>query len=234
MIDFHSHILPYVDDGSDSLETSLEMLSLSYEQGVDTLFLTSHFYAFEDNMESFMTRRNSSYTKLLKAIREYPEPLPEILRGAEVYYFPGMSSASDLAMLALESTNCLLVEPPMDVWSAEILDEIEKTGENLRLIPVIAHIDRYMNIFDDRSLVDQVYSRKMLAQVNASFFLNRETASFALELMKSGKFQLIGSDAHNTTSRPPNIGKAVRKISDAGLSKTLDRFNEKSRSILRG
>jgi len=234
MIDFHSHILPNVDDGSESMEESLEMLRRSYEQGVDTVFLTSHFYAFEDNMESFLTRRDSSYANLLKAINEYPEPMPRVLRGAEVYYFPGMSVASDLSSLKLENTKCLLVEPPMDIWSDEILDEIEETGERLRLIPVIAHIDRYMNIFGDRTLIDQIYCRKLLAQVNASFFYSRETSAFALELFKTGKIQLIGSDAHNTTSRPPNIGRAVRRIKDAGLSKNLDIFNDKSRILIRG
>lgn len=234
MIDFHSHILPDVDDGSESVEESLEMLRRSYEQGVDTVFLTSHFYAYEDSMESFLSRRESAYMTLLKAMHECPYPLPKTLLGAEVYYFPGMSEAYELADLALENTNCLLVEPPMDVWTSEILNEIEKTGENLRLIPVIAHVDRYMNIFGDRSLIEQVYSRKMLAQVNASFFYNRETAAFALELFKSGKFQLIGSDTHNTTTRPPNMGRALRRIKDARLSNTLDVFDEKNRSLLRG
>ena len=234
MIDFHSHILPKVDDGSQSIEESLEMLRRSYRQGVDTVFLTSHFYAYEDNLESFLKRRNAAYAALTKAISNSGEPMPRLLRGAEVLYFPGMSSASEIACLSLENTKCLLVEPPWDEWNADILDDIEQAGERLRLIPIIAHIDRYMEIFDDWTIADQIFRRKMLAQVNASFLFSPDTSALAMELMSRGRFQLIGSDAHNLTSRPPCIGKAVRRINDAGLSKTLETFNAKSRRLVRG
>lgn len=234
MIDFHSHILPKVDDGSQSMEESLEMLRRSFQQGVDTVFLTSHFYAFEDNLESFLRRRNTSYAALTKAIGKYPEPMPRILRGAEILYFPGMSSADELACLALENTKCLLVEPPWDKWTDTMLDEIEETGQKLRLIPVIAHIDRYIDMFDDPTIPDQIFSRKMLAQVNASFLTSPESFAFAMELLCSGKFQLIGSDAHNLENRPPNIGKAVRRVFNAGFSEALETFDKKSRRLLKG
>ena len=234
MIDFHSHILPKVDDGSESMEESLEMLRRSYEQGIDTVFLTSHFYAFEDNLESFLKRRDSAYTAMVKTIRDLQEPMPRILRGAEILYFPGISGASELACLALENTNCVLVEPPWDEWTSDMLDEIEEMGDRMDLIPVVAHIDRYMDMFDDWTIADQIYERRMLAQVNAAFLISPDTSDFAMQLLRAGKFQLIGSDAHNLTSRPPNIGKAIRRISDAGLSKTLKTFNKKSRSLLKG
>lgn len=234
MIDFHSHILPNVDDGSESIEESLEMLSLSFSQGIDTVFLTSHFYAYEDNLNRFLSRRNSAYNALCEAIENSSEPFPRILRGAEILYFPGMSEAREISCLALESTRCLLIEPPMDKWSAAILDEIEETGENLRLIPVVAHIDRYMEIFGDMTIADQIFRRKMLAQVNASFLFDPDTSAFAMELLKSGKFQLIGSDAHNLTTRPPNLGLAADSITQFGLTKAFDMFNKKCRSLLKG
>ena len=234
MIDFHSHILPKVDDGSQSIEESLEMLRRSYRQGVDTVFLTSHFYAYEDNLNSFLKRRDSAYAALTKAVSNSGESMPRLLRGAEILYFPGLSNASEIACLALEDTKCLLVEPPWDEWNSDILDDIEEAGERFRLIPIIAHIDRYMEIFGDWTIADQIFQRKMLAQVNASFLSSPDTSDFAMELMNRGRFQLIGSDAHNLTSRPPSIGKAVRRIYDAGLSKTLEAFNKKSYRLLRG
>ena len=45
MIDFHSHILPGVDDGPQNMEDSLSMLRSSFLQGVDLVVSTSHFYA---------------------------------------------------------------------------------------------------------------------------------------------------------------------------------------------
>ena len=56
MIDFHSHILPGMDDGSSSPEESLAMLEVSAEQGVDEIFATSHFYPDEEDPASFLAR----------------------------------------------------------------------------------------------------------------------------------------------------------------------------------
>ena len=45
VIDFHSHVLPRIDDGSHSSEESLGMLQISASQGIDVMAATSHFYA---------------------------------------------------------------------------------------------------------------------------------------------------------------------------------------------
>ena len=54
MIDIHCHILPMVDDGSDSVETSLEMLDAAWQDGTDALILTPHYaleYGFDNPRE---------------------------------------------------------------------------------------------------------------------------------------------------------------------------------------
>lgn len=53
VIDFHSHVLPRIDDGSHSSEESLGMLQISASQGIDVMAATSHFYATEDRISSF-------------------------------------------------------------------------------------------------------------------------------------------------------------------------------------
>ena len=70
MIDFHSHILPEMDDGAEDLETSLEMLRESRRQGVDIICSTSHFYADEEDPESFLTRRSDAYERLQEAVAD--------------------------------------------------------------------------------------------------------------------------------------------------------------------
>ena len=42
MIDIHSHILPLVDDGSKSVDMSLEMLDQAYRDGTEEIILTPH------------------------------------------------------------------------------------------------------------------------------------------------------------------------------------------------
>ena len=68
MIDFHSHILPQMDDGADCVETSLAMLRKSFRQGVDAIVSTSHFYADEDYPQRFAERRLKAFQILEEAM----------------------------------------------------------------------------------------------------------------------------------------------------------------------
>ena len=98
MIDFHTHILPGMDDGSQAAHESLQLLTLESEQGVQEILLTSHFYAHIDKISSFLERREHSFWKLTKALNEHDMGASLSLRkGAEVYYFPGIGMRSKFA-----------------------------------------------------------------------------------------------------------------------------------------
>ena len=63
-IDLHSHILPQLDDGSDSVEMSLAMLYQMAEQGVDVVCATSHYYAKYNSIPAFCERRAEALERL--------------------------------------------------------------------------------------------------------------------------------------------------------------------------
>jgi Capsular polysaccharide biosynthesis protein len=233
MVDFHSHFLPGIDDGSDSIETSLDMLEESYRQGVDLMFATPHFYADEDDPEDFLLRRNHSYEQLRQAMEEYGKELPKICLGAEILYFPGMSVADELVGLIIEQTPFLLVEPPMIPWRESMLDEIELTGENLRCIPVIAHIDRYMRMLRDNTLFERLENRRILTQVNTSFFILSGSSQLALDYLRKKRIHFIGSDCHNMDERPPNMGRAAEIIRLDGADAYFQDINDRVYHLLR-
>ena len=189
MIDFHSHILPDMDDGADCAETSLAMLEESKRQGVELICATSHFYADEEDPQSFLARRSEAYSRLLAAMED-PLAYPKILLGAEVLYFPGISVAEEVRELRLENSPFLLIEPPMMPWSETMLDEVEQCGKTLRCVPVIAHIDRYMRMLRDHTLFERVKNRRILVQVNANFFLHRDTSELAVRSLREKSFNL--------------------------------------------
>ena len=227
MIDFHSHFLPNMDDGSDGIETSLAMLRESRRQGVDLICSTSHFYADEEDPASFLARRAEAYERLRSAMEKTSEAFPDILLGAEVLYFPGISVAEEVRDLCLEGTPFLLVEPPMMPWSNSMIDEVEQCGETLSCIPVIAHIDRYMRMLRDDTLFDRVQGRRMLIQVNANYFLHPRSREAAVEALTEHRFHFIGSDCHNMESRRPNMGDAARVVWEAGASAAFQTFNDR-------
>ena len=98
-------------------------------------------------------------------------------------------------------------------WSEAMLDEIEACVPSLHCIPVIAHIDRYMRLLKDPSLLDRVARRKMLIQANASFFLHQQSQAFALDNLRNGRIHFLGTDCHDLFDRPPNLGAAFDVIS---------------------
>lgn len=59
MIDFHTHILPGLDDGAKTLDESIQLLKMEEEQGVDTIVFTPHYYHEREDLKSFLQRRAS-------------------------------------------------------------------------------------------------------------------------------------------------------------------------------
>ena len=66
VIDFHSHILPGIDDGARNLETSLAMLDMAKAAGTDVMLATPHFYASRDRIDTFLQRRETARDALLR------------------------------------------------------------------------------------------------------------------------------------------------------------------------
>lgn len=233
MVDFHSHILPNVDDGSGSISESLSMLRQSFLQGVDKIVCTSHFYADEEYPKSFLNRRNDAFQKLNDAIFMSPEVYPEIILGAEVLYFPGISEAEEVAELKIGSSACILIEPPMLPWSDAMLNEIYQLGKNFECKPVIAHVDRYMGYLKDENLIKRVLERDMLVQVNGDYFLNPKTVNTAIRHLKNDDIHLIGSDCHDLYNRAPNLGLVRKIVKTHGAMENFEKLHRNAADLLR-
>ena len=234
MIDFHSHILPQVDDGPGDVEESLSMLRLSFQQGVDLIVSTSHFYGDEEYPEQFLKRRNQAYERLQNAMLLTTEVYPRILLGAEVLFFPGISEAEEIVDLRIGSSDCILIEPPMAPWTDRMLDEIQQMGKNFGCVPVIAHVNRYMKMLRDNTLIQRVRERDMIVQVNANYFLDPKTVKAAIQNLKLGNIQLIGSDCHDLVNRAPNLLAARRQAKAFGAESAFNRLHQNAVDLLWG
>lgn len=232
MIDFHSHILPGVDDGARDLEQSLTMLRSSFLQGVDAMVATSHFYGNEEYPRDFLKRRNAAARQLNNAMLFSTEVYPKVILGAEVLYFPGISEAEDIDQLRVGNSRCILIEPPMAPWSEDMLDEIQQLGWNFDLTPVIAHVDRYMKMLQDDTLLDRVLRRKLAVQVNGSYFLDPRSRETAFAHLKEGELHLIGSDCHDPESRPPRLGEVRRLVREFYAQTEFQQLHQNAAQLL--
>lgn len=204
MTDFHTHILPGIDDGSQNVSQSLDMLRSLKQQGVDAVALTSHFYAKHENPERFLSKRAAAF----EALQSHLTPdLPATRLGAEVLYFRGISRSQSLPDLCLEGTRMLLLEMPAGKWTPFEVDETLDLIRGGEVQVMLAHIDRYW--LDQKSSVwDALLNAGALFQVNTGAFSVRRLCRPMLRLIADRCVYALGTDCHDTAQRAPNVTDA--------------------------
>lgn len=223
MLDFHTHILPEIDDGAQSVEESVKMLKMLKEQGVSTVALTPHYIAMDESPDEFITRRDNAYKKLLSNIKKSQRKLPKLLLGAEVFYYPGICKFAGIDKLTLQSTDLLLLEMPMTRWSDYTIRELEEMANNSYIDIVIAHVERCLK-HQKRGTIERLLKAGVKLQVNASFFISRSTRKKAIKMFKQNKISYIGTDCHNVDYRPPRMSEAITILREHIDSKLVDEF----------
>lgn len=208
IVDFHCHILPGIDDGSADPEESVAMLREEAAQGIGHVVATPHFYPRHDTVSGFLKKREEAEARLRDALAG-DTALPKISVGAEVYYFPGISEFDGLEALTVGGTACVLLEMPATPWSQSMYREIENIHSKQGLLPIIAHVDRYIRPFSTHGIPERLQELPVFVQANAAFFLNGFTGPMALRMLRQDQIQLLGSDCHNMHSRKPDMGRLM-------------------------
>ena len=231
LTDFHSHVLPEIDDGSRSVQESLAMLRMEARQGIERVIATPHFYAGYDKPDQFLARRDAAMVQLRDAMAGRAS-LPKIELGAEVHFFPGMSDSESLPRLTIGDSRYILIEMPAGPWSEQLYRELEWIYTKQGLIPIVAHVDRYISPLRSFGIPARLENLPVLVQANASFFLDRRTSLMALSLLRRGQIHLLGSDCHNVEDRKPNLGPAVDVISRHLGKGAVRRLRHNGRAVL--
>lgn len=201
VIDFHSHILPGIDDGSRNVETSIGMLRMCREQGVDIMIATPHFYADSNRVERFVENRKNAYDKVMAENAD----IPHIMMGAEVAFFDGISRAERVDALTIEGTNIMLLEMPFVTWSDSVVHEVRDLIEKRHFHIILAHIERFLKIPGNKSYVEQVLELPVTVQVNAETLLDFRQKGRMFKMFRNGTAHIIGSDCHGMHHRVPNL-----------------------------
>lgn len=228
MIDWHSHILPGVDDGSRDAEQSLAMLQMLADQGVHTVVATPHFYANDGSVSDFLERRREAWECLRPRL---PEAAPEIILGAEVRYYQGISRLEGLRDLRIEGSKLLLLEMPMARWPEYAIRELTEIAGKSGIKLVLAHIDRYLDL-QKSSVWESLYESGILMQVNAEHFTGLLTRGKAISRLQDGGIHFVGSDCHNTTTRAPQLHKAFGYIRKKLGDDFVDQMNGYGYTVL--
>lgn len=221
IVDVHCHILYGVDDGSKNLDMSLGMLKMEYESGIRTIILTPHHHKgrMDESVETLKER-----FEILKKENKYDI---DLYLGSELFSESNLvDELNEGKALTINNTKYVLVE----FYPSTPYKEIEAQFRSLLMSgykPIIAHIERYDCFISDPYLVEDISDLGVKIQVNYSSLNNFTQKRFIKKLLKYELVDLIGSDAHDTTSRSPEVKKYIDYIK----KKTSDEYFNKITSI---
>ena len=224
VIDFHSHILPKMDDGSRDLEMSVQMLDRLTEMGVGTVLATPHFYGFKEDASRFLRRRDKAWKELRPALKEHH---PKVLLGAEVAFFSGLTKIhqTELDALCLEGTRTLLVEMPFEAWTGYELEVLSTLTLDRGYHVLLAHFERFVAFQHQKDIWDRVLELPIDLQINAGSLLPLLGRRKWLKWYQEGYLPVLGSDCHNLDSRPPNLTAARKILEKKYGQEILDRID---------
>jgi len=217
LADFHSHLMPGVDDGATDEAESSPALATLQEQGVVALITTPHVDGSITTDPAALAARlaalDAGWARLQRVAAGFDGV--SVMRGAEIMLDTPDPDLSD-ARLRLNGGDFVLVEfgfmtvPPN---SAAALRRLRSAG----VVPVLAHPERYSGLTRESDLPQQWREAGALLQVNAGSLTGRygaEAQSIAHGLLRAGLVDYIGSDYH-ARGRPALAG-CYRMLTEMG------------------
>ncbi len=199
MLDFHAHVLPGADHGSDGLQTSLRQLALAEQAGIDVLVATPHFYPQKDDFGRFLKKREAARAELAA---HYGGSI-RLLTGCEVHVCVGLDHLDGLEELCIPGTRVMLCELPFRGLTGGMTETFERLLED-DIIPVLAHVDRY-----EPSTIENLFSMGLTGQLNAEPLSRRFHRRRLLPWIDRGQIVALGSDIHGTQIGYSQYLKAV-------------------------
>ena len=191
MIDIHSHLVPGVDDGSQSIEESLALLKQAEEDGITELITTPHF------MKNGEFRIKAS--ELVKRFNELKQAYKGSIKlhlGNELYIHPDLPELLEQGeILTLAESDYILIEFPFNSYNEEYDEILYELSLKYRII--IAHPERYHYVQEDPNFCLRWLKEGYLLQSNQNSLFKKETKRVLFSMIEHGFVSFIASDAHN-------------------------------------
>lgn len=234
LTEMHSHILPGVDDGSKSVEMSLEMIDMLKSQGADAIVLTPHYYSNRISLDDFLKKRDNAFAVLNDAL---PENSPLLIPAAEVYISDYLFNYENLNSLCIGKSRYVLMEHRFTCdFGEDTMGRLNNLECDYNIKPVLAHIERYDALMDDEGLLEEYVDMGCLTQVNISSFADahKKVRKKLFKYLEHGLIHLIGSDCHNIDRRPPDYQSGLKEITKKYGTKPIEDFERNAKALING
>ena len=216
MIDIHNHLIPNIDDGSDSLELSRNLLKEAIEEDITDVLITPHYMPKGE----YRVKRN----ELLKLFNEFKSACADLkinlYLGNELFIDSSLDQLIESKQVcSLNNSDYILVEFPF----TEYKDDYDEYLYNISLTHkvIIAHPERYDYVISDHNFVDRWLRNGYYSQSNQTFRFNKVEKKVVYDLIEKGRLSFIASDAHSVY-RPVHLKSCYELIEKKFSKETAD------------
>lgn len=216
MLDIHSHLLPEVDDGAETMEEACVMARLAWDTGTKGLVLTPHSNVPGSYQNLWGSELASRVDAFAKALAGMGIPL-RVMAGMEVFGSDDVAEKIRAgSVITLNGSRYILLE----FWPEDHAGRVNRVLDSvaaLGYVPVIAHPERYAFVQENTGLAAQWGEKGWLLQVNKGSILGSfgRRAYQAAHALLSGRYaHAVASDGHSPYQRVPTLAEAYEYISD--------------------
>ncbi|HOK39502.1 MAG TPA: hypothetical protein PLD27_00480 [bacterium] len=213
MIDIHTHILPYLDDGPTNWDASLEIVKNAEKMGITKIICTPHF--IKGNYDNY-------YSKIIPIFEKFKELVKnekinvELYAGCEIYFDTDiLDSLLKKDLMPLNNGKYILIEFPMvsvPKGAIEIFYKLQLKG----YYPILAHPERNQEIINNFDIIKEFTKRNVFVQTNSGSLLGyygNKIKDIAIEMIREKQVTFIASDIHNTEKKLFDFSKCISIIS---------------------
>lgn len=211
LIDIHTHLIPNVDDGADSIEETLKLAQAAVDEGIKHTVLTPHHNKY------WVTNEKEKVLRLTKKVENVIDEA-----GIPLSVSPGQEIRMNGEFLEeLFNDNYLsidangkyyLVEFSWQTFPSFAKDYLQQMLD-ADIIPVIAHPERQQPFIENPNILRDLINMGCLSQITATSIIGGYTEEIrhtAFQMMRENLIHVIASDAHDTVVRPYNLNYALQ------------------------
>ena len=214
MIDFHSHILPNIDDGSRSIEETFNLIKEAEKAGFEAIISTSHY--MENYYETDVPEREVWVKAILENLKT-KNINTNLYLGNEIYFSDNIIELLEKRKAStINDTSYVLFELPLNAEPMNLYDIIYDMLQ-YKLVPILAHPERYSFVQKDPELIYDLIEKGVLIQSNYGSIIGQygEKAQMIVKrFLESNMVHFLGSDVHRPNTIYPQIPKILNIISD--------------------
>ena len=214
MIDFHTHILPNIDDGSRSIDETFNLIKEAKNAGFEGIISTSHY--IENYYETDKPEREVWINAIYENLQAKNIDI-KLYLGNEIYLSENLIKLLEEGKAStINDTSYVLFEMPLNEEPLNLYDVVYQMI-HYKLVPILAHPERYSYIQREPELVYDLIQKGALMQSNYGSIIGQygEKAQIIVKkLLQNNLVHFLGSDVHRQNTIYPKIPECLSEINN--------------------